>query len=235
MEKGGVLFGQHACQPVSHAHQQMFAALPTLKFALPKWMLGEDRLGAAGKLHRIIFRDVRAEIIPRLAQNEPRDVSWAMARLPFKAAHDDLFLFRFNLHFQPVYAGRMDRGCPSQLELHVPAFFIQRGDYSPHLRRFYFFGLTLQESCQILRVHHVHAKIAPFRLFHKPAGQNHQRENFHRLAGFIPQIIREPCGIALGLFNRLGVFATRKLQRLTVKNHFMRGLSFMAVTLVPRA
>jgi hypothetical protein len=35
--------------------------------------------------------------------------------LPFKVADGDVFLFKFNFHFQPVYAGRMDKGCPSEI------------------------------------------------------------------------------------------------------------------------
>ena len=97
-EAGGVFPGQHAGQPMPHACQQMFAALLALEFPLPEWMRGEDRLGTAGKLRRIILGNVRAEIIPRLVQHPPRNVSRAQARVPFKVADGNELFNAFNLY-----------------------------------------------------------------------------------------------------------------------------------------
>ena len=45
-EQRGLLFGQHAGQPMPHARQQMFAPGRALKFPLPERMIGKDHLRA---------------------------------------------------------------------------------------------------------------------------------------------------------------------------------------------
>jgi len=45
-EQRGLLFGQHAGQPMPHATQQMFAPGRALKLPLPEGMIGKDHLRA---------------------------------------------------------------------------------------------------------------------------------------------------------------------------------------------
>ena len=54
-EQRGLLFGQHAGQPMPHARQQMFAPVRALKLPLPEGMIGKDHLRALREFCRIVF------------------------------------------------------------------------------------------------------------------------------------------------------------------------------------
>jgi len=109
-EQRGMFFGQHAGQPMPHARQQMFAPGRALKLPLPEGLIGKDQLRALREFCRVVFWNLRAEIIPRLVQSQPRHIQRAMARLPFKRRHRRIiFLF----HSRLIYHRPWDKGCPS--------------------------------------------------------------------------------------------------------------------------
>ena len=65
-EQGRSFPGQDPGQPMSHAHQDVFASARGLVFALPEGLMGKHGLGAAGEFVRERFRDGCPKIIARL-------------------------------------------------------------------------------------------------------------------------------------------------------------------------
>ena len=75
-EQRGLLFGQHAGQPMPHARQQMFAPGRALKLPLPEGMIGKDHLRALREFvrqplaHQISLLRIRWGDLSRLGSGE---------------------------------------------------------------------------------------------------------------------------------------------------------------------
>ena len=83
-EQGGLLFGQNAGQPMSHAGQDGIASARGLKLTLPEGMMGKHGLGAVGEFVRERFRDRCPKIIARLIEDAPSQIQRTITGLLLK-------------------------------------------------------------------------------------------------------------------------------------------------------